>query len=77
VGKRCATAAFDAFGDHLPEQGADDAHTWAQRRGHPRDLASTGIDGIDGGDGGDDPSAAGAVPTASLADDPSLHSTAR
>ena len=66
-----ATAAFDAFGDHLPEQGADDAHTLVSNVVDTHDdLASTGIDGIDGGD---DPSAAGAVPTVALADDPSLH----
>jgi hypothetical protein len=66
-----ATAAFDAFGDHLPEQDADDAHTLVSNVVDTHDdLVSTGIEGIDGGG---DPSASGAAPTVALADDPSLH----
>jgi hypothetical protein len=62
-----ATAAFDAFGDHLPEQGVDDGHA----------LVSNVVDVHDdpvpaGIDGGDDFSADGAVPAVALADDPSL-----
>jgi hypothetical protein len=69
-----ATAAFDAFGDHLPEQGADDVHTLVSNVVDTHDdLASTGIERGDGIDGVDDPSAAGAVPAVALADDPSLH----
>lgn len=62
-----ATAAFDAFGDHLPEQGVDDGHA----------LVSNVVDVHDdpvptGLDGADDPSGDGAVPAVALADDPSL-----
>jgi hypothetical protein len=61
-----ATAAFDAFGDHLPEQGADDGHTLVSNVVDTHDdLASTGIAGVDGGE---DP----AVPAVAVADDPSL-----
>jgi hypothetical protein len=63
-----ATAAFDAFGDHLPLQGVDDAHTVVTNVVDTHDdLLTTGIDG------GDDPSGDGAVPVVALADDPSLH----
>ena len=56
-------ATADAFGDHLPEQGADDAHTLVPNVVDTHDdLASTGIDFIDGGDGGDDPSAQAPYP---------------
>ena len=59
-----ATAAFDAFGDHLPVQGVDDAHTVVT------DVVDTHDDLLTAGiDGGDDPS----VPAVALADDPSLH----
>jgi hypothetical protein len=62
-----ATAAFDAFGDHLPEQGLDDGHTIGTNVVDTHaDLSSTGIDV------GDDPSADGGVPAVALADDPSL-----
>jgi hypothetical protein len=63
-----ATAAFDAFGDHLPLQGVDDAHTVVT------DVVDTHDDLLTSGiDGGDDPSGDGAVPAVALADDPSLH----
>jgi hypothetical protein len=62
-----ATAAFDAFGDHLPLQGVD-AHTIVTDAVDTHDdLLTTGIDG------GDDPSGDGAVPVVAPADDPSLH----
>ena len=61
-----ATTAFDAFGDHLPMQGIDDAHT----------LVSNVVDTHDDQlptaiDVGDDFSADD-VPAVGLADDPSL-----
>jgi hypothetical protein len=59
-----ATAAFDAFGDHLPMQGVDDGHAIVT------DVVDThGDPAVNGGDGlsGD-----GAVPSVALADDPSL-----
>jgi hypothetical protein len=62
-----ATAAFDAFGDHLPEQGADDGHAVVTDVVDPHDDSlPTGLDG------GDDLSGDGAVPAVALADDPSL-----
>ncbi len=44
-----ATAAFDAFDDHLPSRAQTTRTPRDQRRGHPRRLASPddGIDGID------------------------------
>jgi len=62
-----ATAAFDAFGDHLPEQGLDDAHTIVTN------VVNTDDDQLPTGfDGGDDLSGDGAIPAVALADDPSL-----
>ena len=61
-----ATAAFDAFGDHLPEQGVDDAHAIVT------DVVHTDDDQIPTGFDGDDPSGDDAVPAVALADDPSL-----
>jgi hypothetical protein len=61
-----ATAAFDAFGDHLPQQGVDDAHTILTN------VVDTHDDPLPVGiDGGDDFSADD-VPAVALADDPSL-----
>jgi hypothetical protein len=61
-----ATAAFDAFGDHLPLQGIDDAHTLVSNVVHTDDdQLSTAIDG------GDDFSVDD-VPAVAPADDPSL-----
>jgi hypothetical protein len=62
-----ATAAFDAFGDHLPVQGVDDTHTIVTDVVDTHDApVPTGFDGGDvSGDGG--------VPSIALADDPSLH----
>jgi hypothetical protein len=62
-----ATAAFDAFGDHLPEQGVDDGHSIVTN------VVDTHEDPIASGiDAGDDLSGDGGVPAVALADDPSL-----
>ena len=62
-----ATAAFDAFDDHLPLQGADDSHAIVTDvvNTHDDSLA-TNVDGID------DPAGDGALHTLAAADDPSL-----
>ena len=54
-----ATAAFDAFDDHLPIQGVDDAHAIVTNLVNTDDQVPTGFDGVD-------------VPAVALADDPSL-----
>jgi hypothetical protein len=62
-----ATAAFDAFDDHLPLQGADDSHAIVTDVVDTHDDSlPTGIDGID------DPAGDGALHTLAAADDPSL-----
>lgn len=62
-----ATAAFDAFDDHLPLQGADDSHAIVT------DVVDTNDDSIPAGiDGLDDPGGDGALHTLAAADDPSL-----
>jgi hypothetical protein len=62
-----ATAAFDAFDDHLPLQGADDSHAIVT------DLVDTNDDSLPAGIGGlDDPAGDGALHTLAAADDPSL-----
>lgn len=62
-----ATAAFDAFGDHLPIQGVDDSHAVVSDVVHTDDQVPAGFDGVDDGSGD------GGVPAVALADDPSLH----
>jgi hypothetical protein len=62
-----ATAAFDAFDDHLPVQGADDSHAVVTDVLDTHDdVLSTGIGGID------DPVGDSALHTLAVADDPSL-----
>jgi hypothetical protein len=62
-----ATAAFDAFGDHLPLQGVDDAHTIVTDLVNTDDQVPTTFGGFD------DSSGDGDMPAVAPADDPSLH----